>query len=252
MRLFFVGILLLLVLASADHKISTFEDVDTDSDGHVTLSEFEKSQRAMTPEPPESTIRAIFGASDLNGDQQLSPDEYSTLVRNLRADAETQADEIFKALDTNGDGRLELKEAEKAASIRNLSLLSVIEGVFNVSDINKDGVLSQDEFKVFSGTNINEQSPLSGEEIVSTTPGTILALVDTNGDGAVSLPELRVFAVQFEDVDTEKANTLYRSMDANNDGLIDGDELIPLHARLAEMIRSPIPGGVIPNAKKLT
>lgn len=155
-------------------------------------------------------------------------------------------------LDANGDGRLPLEEAEKAAKMHKLPLLSIIEGVFKLADVNNDGVLSLDEFKAFSSKNIMGKSGSSAEETGSTTPGTILGVVDTNGDGAISSPELRVFVAQFEDMDTEKADALFHSIDANKDGRIDGDELIPLHAKLAEMIRSPIPGGVIPNARTLT
>lgn len=50
----------------------------------------------MTPEPPESTIAALFDVSDLNGDRRLSPDEYNTLIGNLRADSVGQAEAIFK------------------------------------------------------------------------------------------------------------------------------------------------------------
>jgi len=133
--------------------------------------------------------------------------------------------------------------------VHNLSLSSIIEGVFNQSDVNKDGVLSLDEFKAFSSKAVN---PTDTEQLGNTTPGSILSLVDTNGDGKISLPELRVFATQFEDEDDAKIDALFQSMDANKDGLIDGDELAPLHAKLAKMIRTPIAGGLIPNAASLT
>lgn len=84
------------VISNYVHLVSTFEQVDSDADGKISYSEFDKSQRSMTPQPPESTIKAIFNATDVNGDRQLDPDEYHTLSSNLRADSLTQAEEIFK------------------------------------------------------------------------------------------------------------------------------------------------------------
>lgn len=155
-------------------------------------------------------------------------------------------------MDTNGDGQLEYNEAEKAADLRNISIASIIEGVFKLADQNSDGILTLNELKEFSSQNMSEQSPYDAEVAVNTTSSSILGLVDKNGDGNVSQPELRVFAMLFEDVDSEKADALFRSMDANNDDIIDGDELIQLRSELAQMIRTPIPGGMIPDANKQT
>ncbi|KAI9298311.1 hypothetical protein K502DRAFT_322839 [Neoconidiobolus thromboides FSU 785] len=58
----------------------TFDEFDTDKDGHINKVEFAKAMRADDPEIEQEEIDGIFAETDDNGDGLISYDEFCKAV----------------------------------------------------------------------------------------------------------------------------------------------------------------------------
>ncbi len=107
---------------------ASFEAMDTDGNGEVTLAEIEAAQAAR------------FAAADTNGDGGISAEEMLA-ARELRANerATHRAERRIARLDTNGDGLLQPEEMQDRRS--------PVERMFDRVDANEDGVISAEEFE---------------------------------------------------------------------------------------------------------
>jgi len=118
----------------------TFEDLDLNADGNVTLEEIQAAGRARNAER--------FTEVDANGDGALSADEMLAHANEQRAErlADQIAERIEKA-DTNGDGLLQQSEIQAQAAERAEGRRGERgERMFERFDANEDGQLSAEEF----------------------------------------------------------------------------------------------------------
>lgn len=100
----------------------TFEELDANGDGQVSLQEFQDARQAR------------FASADADGDGNLTRDE---MIAAIQARAGDQADRMIQRLDANGDGALSLDEMPKPRGDRMMKRL----------DRNDDGTLSREEFE---------------------------------------------------------------------------------------------------------
>lgn len=116
------------------------------------------AQAHLEPSARGRTALAGFNRLDHDGDGALTPAELRLRGKEKGADA------LFALLDADGDGRLSVKELGAASG----ALLAR----FDAYDVNKDGFVARREFP-------NYVDPV------------LLAALDRNRDGRVSLAELR-------------------------------------------------------------
>lgn len=125
-------------LARAD--MPTFEQLDANADGSITLAEVEAARTAGAGER--------FAATDTNGDGALSADELIAAAGEAREGrmAERVATRIERA-DTNGDGVLQADEIQSRGEGRGPN----VERMFDRVDANDDGAISEEEYAQLDG-----------------------------------------------------------------------------------------------------
>ena len=114
----------------------TFEELDADANGSVTLTEIETALTARA--------EAQFAERDTDGDGALSADEMMAGANAERAErmAERIARHIERA-DENGDGLLQQSELQAQADNRRGGNF---DRMFDRLDADEDGVLTAEEF----------------------------------------------------------------------------------------------------------
>jgi len=129
----------------------TFEKMDEDGDGTVSLAEFQKHMSA-TSKMSKAEITNRFKAIDIDGDAQIDFNELLTSVSDFQLEqVPERMYNIFKSIDKDGDGQLSAEELEGA--LKNSSdydwfekLNIDIEGAIKAADKDGDGQISFKEF----------------------------------------------------------------------------------------------------------
>ena len=127
-----------------------FRALDTDNDGGLTFEEFQHRAGGGAPAPSAGTITEEFAAKDHDGSGTLTraewPDAFEFDRRDHNRDgvlsrdeyfsprAPAARDEEFRRLDTDNDGVIARGEWRSRPS------------VFDALDVNRNGVLSRDEY----------------------------------------------------------------------------------------------------------
>ncbi len=120
------------------HMRPSFEELDANGDGQVTMEEMEAFGQARGQEH--------FTSVDTNGDGNLSKEE---LMAQGNARAERHADRMIKRLDANEDGLLSQAELEEGA--RKGRGGDRMEKMFEHADADADGMISEEEFDAMKG-----------------------------------------------------------------------------------------------------
>jgi Ca2+-binding EF-hand superfamily protein len=216
------------------HRMKSFDDLDTNKDGKVSLDEFLK-----LAEPPYSNdvpggpsledrrarIRSAFQNLDLNS---------SGFVERAEAEAPIQSE--FNQYDTDRDNKITEPEirlimqrmAQRQAAERQQMEAERRKGMMALSDLidmqmrdadkldkNNDGKISQQEYLVAAG-------PADGPQTQGQLPYDVrkkLVLIkfqeiDTNKDGIIDRPELTAYALRE-----------FLSTDLNKDRFLDQEEV---------------------------
>ena len=160
-----------------------------------------------------------FALVDLNRDGVVTAAELGALVNIL------PLDQLLGGIDPNGDGVFSYEEVSEY----------VAEALFDFLDANANGVIDcEDVAALLAGGWI----PFEGEGEDPVDPNVCpipplspvlaevaLALVDTDGDGGVSLAEIQAVYAAFEP-------SWFALVDANGDGLVDAAELLRISGAL--------------------
>ena len=131
--------------AAAPAIAKAFDQIDTNKDGNITMSEvrvFWRNGVMTAAQAAGPGLAAAFAKADANHDGKLSEAEAKAGMPRMSAN--------FKTLDTNKDGSLGKDEVAASANMAAQARLGQkrqAEGqLFTKADTNKDGKLSQAEF----------------------------------------------------------------------------------------------------------
>ena len=115
--------------------------IDTDSDGRVTVEEWDASRADFA-----------FGEWDTDADSMLSRDEYEArLATQENADSFGGWDDSYAAWDADGDGMLSMEEYNT--------------GLWDAFDEDDDSMWSQDEAMAFEQNELHLDAVRSGAEV---------------------------------------------------------------------------------------
>lgn len=194
-----------------------FERMDSNKDGKLSLDEL--------PEPRRDGFKRMLEAAGKNADDGLTLEEFTKFRRAARGEGgggEARRDgpnpeEMFKRFDKNGDGKLTLDEVPDLFQ-------KPFERMLDVSGQGKDGSISRDTFVKLAGEfqarrgegegqpPRREGRPLQGD-----------GRPDQGREGAGRMPG---------------PPAIFRRLDANNDGVLDKEELSKLVGLFDELDRN--------------
>lgn len=199
---------------------------DANDDHQVTLDEV----RALVPEFPQ----VVFDRLDRNDDGVLSvedlpnePPAYERWLRLMR---------LLNRADSNNDNQVTLDEA--LAALPGVPQ-NEVEALFNRLDTNGDGLLTvqdlaplADEMRLHLARLLreadadgdNEVSLAEIQALVPEFPQQLFDMLDRNGDGLLSIEDLPA-TPPFDDP-RQLLLRLFRTADADNDGVVTRDELL--------------------------
>jgi len=190
-------------------------------EGRVTWDEFEMNLKNQTPQ------QAVVAAA-----VELAADEKALL----------QLKKLFQALDTNADKAVS-KEELAAGLAKDESIETLVKeagfntqyGVFDGMDDNKDGRITWDEFEVHLRSAAKEEAKveieLAADEKALEHLKRLYQSLDTNGDKAVSRPELsaglqkdEAVADLIKEAGFNPQYYVFEQLDADEDGRITWEE----------------------------
>lgn len=204
---------------------------DVDKDGQINIEEFVKSIYPKVAEKLKETDKVIFETFQMLDSRKtglLTPAEFKQFVlqvSNGQIDV-TEIEKLIEAADTDGDGMINLDEFKIKLFPKIEKQLKRIENAameaFRVFDIDKNGLISPEEFKPIMTT------ILKGE----LTPDQIDALLvqaDTDKDGQINIDEFKkqiypLVAAKMKKID-EVITSTFRKFDHDKSGLVTPDEI---------------------------
>lgn len=194
-----------------------FSDLDSDSSGKVSLSEFLKN----VPDDQRQRQRVQFFQLDVDENELLSPEEFKNRDPNRKLTVRNE----FRSRDQSGNGKLSLKEylaplgsADPKVAQRN----------FSVVDFDRDGELTFEEFKALPGllpVALRGTVPDPLADLAASALKTwseLLKKADGNQDGNLSAAEWPQAALQAQL--SPYGELKFPVWDADGNGLVDETE----------------------------
>lgn len=133
----------------ADSYKQFFQEADKDGSGFLTLDELTAVLRQKGYKGTDANIKAMFGSSDISGDNKISLDEYLTAMglvppKDHKAAAMRSC---FRSFDTDNSGSIDRKELQAvfAELGRTLSEEEVAR-LISLSDKDDSGTINYEEF----------------------------------------------------------------------------------------------------------
>jgi len=211
---------------------TAFKKFDKNRDGSLSKGEMSRMMFSTGHSYTDTEVDAIMNLGDLDGDGEISLDEFVTLMspgaaatlsqirQNYKSINEVK--QLFKAVDVDSDGLL--TKEEMINSDGNKFDMEQIDAIFELGDANNDNQLDMGEF-------IAILFPAAGEVIakLSKTVPTIdqvkelFRRLDLDNDGSVSKSEMLESSVRFS---PEEVEAIFALGDVNDDGVIDLVEFI--------------------------
>ncbi len=148
---------------------------------HGILQELDKLN---AEEVPDSDILERRPKLDINGDGQLSADEWATFVEKRRGQLLEKLLKIAPEIDTDGDGEVSDEELQVFKAAKEAEQRARILEEHPETDLDGNGELSVEEFEAFQAQQRAERL----ERLLERAPE-----LDTNGDGVLSEEEARAF-----------------------------------------------------------
>jgi Ca2+-binding EF-hand superfamily protein len=199
-----------------------WKQADTNSDGKVTLEEFNALPRIQKLD--EERRKRIFSRLDKNGDQVLSVDELAVIERPPHDRKEAML--RFRELDTDQSGGVSLEEL-KAGNLFKKLPPEKQEALFARLDTDKDGqitVKDRPERRPPGGADRKpdrEDRPERGPN-----PRRMLRDFDKDGNGSVSFEEFRN-APPHASLSEDEQEDRFEALDKNGDKKLDETDFPP-------------------------
>ncbi|CAN6455257.1 unnamed protein product [Victoria cruziana] len=140
-------------------------------------------------------------------------------------DAQWEVDNVFKLFEKKGSGKISCYELGSILRWFSAEMNEdEVESIVQDADVDGDGYISLEEFENLSAP----QQATAGTELVDA-----FNVFDTDGDGKISVYELRrVFvALGDEDCSLEDCLRMIRGVDKDGDGYVDFEEFVSMLAR---------------------
>mmetsp|Transcript_24682 Transcript_24682/g.53878 ORF Transcript_24682/g.53878 Transcript_24682/m.53878 type:complete len:930 (+) Transcript_24682:237-3026(+) len=125
--------------------LNIFKSMDTDSNGTVTLKEFEAALHAKGINLPEKQTKALLDRADLNRDGVIDYEEFlAATVHHLRLEKEELLWRAFKEFDKDGSGFITEDELAQALAYQGTKVN--VKSLLAEMDHDGDGRINYEEF----------------------------------------------------------------------------------------------------------
>lgn len=153
------------------------------------------------------------------------------VVEEDAASIQAQADAVFNLIDVDGNGGVSFDELRDHLVTSGYAAAAV-EKIFNKLDADADGELSKEELRdgfvkfaaLRSAPGLGSYNAAFVEEIYADAD-TLFDTVDANDDGGISDRELRVHMRTYTSYSDSAISAIFANLDANEDGEVSRDEL---------------------------
>lgn len=146
-----------------DYDQMMFDMFDLDGNGNISIDEYiaamEDGSNETVDEQTKSMITNLFMGEDVDGDQELNMDEFSSFVEAMNNMGEGDEGEysemelMMMMLDTNQDGNISLAEILSTMveedSPDSEQMTTLYTNMFNNEDVDENALLDAGEFAVF-------------------------------------------------------------------------------------------------------
>ncbi|KAG2427358.1 hypothetical protein HXX76_012552 [Chlamydomonas incerta] len=156
-----------------------FDRYDTDRSGQLDLREVGRLVRDLVPDATDPDVRYIVGMLDYDGDQHITFDELLAGVKEI-----WKAGRVLAGRGDKNEASVMEKLLERIAAYLRSQRESA-QDTFLRFDTNGNGKLEPRELARFMSACLPELARIEVRELI-----TYLHSLDTNGDGALSFPEL--------------------------------------------------------------
>lgn len=191
--------------------------IDADGSGSVTQAEFVS---ARPGDMSEDDAKALYASIDTQNTGSISEEQFADSMKNGGAGGPppggpggAQSSQIYDAMDTNQDGVV--SEAEFLAGKPDNVSVEDAQAFYDSIDTEGTGSITEEQFAAIMQGSGPSGGAQSSQEIYDA--------LDTNRDGVVSQDEF--LAAKPDDVSTEDATALYKSLDTENTGSISERQL---------------------------
>ena len=189
---------LALSFRSVSNIKESFKKFDANGDGAISRSELKNAMKLTDTE-----LDIVFALGDLDGDGEISMDEFVLIMSPLAKNAVNRFRNCFKdihglitaftQIDANGDGSI--SQQELAGGMRNMRMSFSNEetnAIFAAADVNQDGEIAYSEF-------VSLMIPTAGNALAkfrksfgnAVNAKAAFSKFDTDGDAEITFNELR-------------------------------------------------------------
>jgi Ca2+-binding EF-hand superfamily protein len=207
----------------------TFEEIDADQSGYITLDELRDFIKATDPSATDEQVTRVFKDLDRNGTKLVSKTEF---LRRSHAHAPAfhgilrRSKGTFLEIDADQSGYISLDELQAFVKANDPSVTDEqVKNIFNDMDRNGNGSVSKSEFLHRHAH--HHQSSLLAALVLD--PDTFEE-IDVDRSGYLSLDELRAFLhTQDPSISEQQVRDTFNDMDRSKNGLVSRREFLRRH-----------------------